>query len=264
MATDTEVHSGEGSVGTGDRLPNPDRARRVDDLQEMLRLKNKEVGGHLLVEVPLGDGTDRVVQILRPDALKHVSETAGDDFEGQYVDKELLDYLAGENKNRYPAIPVVLPEIGNAWVFGSLRYMNHPGLEEFAQELLEDKSMRRPSEGFLEVAKGNGLFLAKHLGIEEEDTPSYERPVLDVAILSKGASRFPDSFKIREVNNSLDGWKGGVPAAGSGIVPVRGNASIELFNLAIKGAFDKAKEIQRGPGPDRIIRNTINLVEDLR
>lgn len=254
----------ENIVGVGDRLPNPDMARRVDDLQEILRLKNREVGGHLLVEVPLGDDTDRVVQILRPDALKHIKETAGDNFEARFVDKELIDYLAGNNENRYPAIPVVLPEIGNAWVFGSLRYMNSPGIEEFAKGLLEDRTMEKPSKGFLEVAKEDGLFLAKHVGMEEQDTPSYAHPVLDVAILSKGKPQFPDSFRIREQSSTLDGWSGGVPNGGSGVVPVRGNASIELFNLALKGAFEKAKQVNRGPNPDRIIRDTINFVEDLK
>jgi predicted xylose isomerase-like sugar epimerase len=52
-------------------ITNPDRARKIDDLQDAFRRKNQEVGGRFLVEVPLGDGSDRVVQVLRPDALKY-------------------------------------------------------------------------------------------------------------------------------------------------------------------------------------------------
>lgn len=248
-------------------ITNPDRARKIDDLQDAFRRKNQEVGGRFLVEVPLGDGSDRIVQVLRPDALKYAKTNF--DPKASTVDPNLLNFFAGDGDTTYPALPVVLPEIGNSWVFGSIRYVgDNPGVEEFTAEIMGHDSISlnwdAREKNFLDLAQKNGLSFYTHPGLEADDTPSYAHPMGTgkVQILSRGEKW--DKIQIRELHKLLEGWKGGVPAGGSGIVPVRGNVSTDLFNLAIKGAFERAKEIERGPSPDRNIRNTMNLLEDLK
>jgi len=264
---------GEGGPPIGEVTPRPqpiedkkptvedksrsDRAERVDELQNMLREKNSspEVQGKMLVEMPLGDGTDRVVQVLRPDAIDSVLPIMEGDFnkglpQGSNLDGELVREFANTR------IGVVLPEVGMAWIRTD-RSIRPDTVKSEAINALDHQG--RETRSFLELAKLEGLRFAVHRGMEQDDTPSYiPNEMMDV----QGATIIQ---RNPGVEDTIEGhWQGGVA---EGVVStVRGNASAEMFDMALKGSFEKAQEQVKfkGPSPDKMIASSLATVQSLK
>lgn len=245
------------SSGEPKREPNAERSAAVEQLQQSLREVNNrpEVGGKMLVEMPLGDGTDRVVTVLRPDAIDSVLPIMEKEFNSNLppesqIDGELVRNFANER------IAVVLPEVGMTWIRAD-RAIKPDSIRGEVTRIIDHQG--RQPRSFLEVAKLEGLNFAVHRGMEQDDRPSY---ISDDIMDAQGATIIQRN-PAREASEETH-WQGGVAI---GVMEtVRGEASAEMFDIALKGAYEKAKEQVKylGPSPDKMLAGTLATVQGLK